>query len=329
MMGPRIALLLLVIAACDGASKKPPPPPPPAPATPTPTPVAAIGDLSSLAPDLQRAFTPTDADPLRRAPSGDDWLAQHPEPGQTFDQYVASRPNLPDAERRVLYLLPLGDLPTDPPMAALVEVVHAFFTLEVRVLPAVPLAAITATRRINDHTGKPQLLSPDILRWLVDRVPPDAYALMAVTMVDLYPDPEWNFVYGQASLALRVGVQSFARYDPTFFGGEPTHGWQRTLTSRTAKVMVHEIAHMFGIEHCIYWRCVVAGANHEQEFDRHPLHLCPACLRKLWWAVRFDPAAREDALAAVWQQLALDDEAAHARAAAARIRGDVPPPTAP
>jgi archaemetzincin len=35
-------------------------------------------------------------------------------------------------------------------------------------------------------------------------------------MEDLYPDPAWNFVFGQASLRERVEVFSFARYDPAF-----------------------------------------------------------------------------------------------------------------
>jgi len=32
-------------------------------------------------------------------------------------------------------------------------------------------------------------------------------------MEDLYPDPSWNFVFGQTSLPGYVGVYSFARYD--------------------------------------------------------------------------------------------------------------------
>mgnify|MGYP000107882883 CR=1 FL=1 len=42
----------------------------------------------------------------------------------------------------------------------------------------------------------------------------------AVTMTDLYPSEDWNFVFGQASLRNRVGAYSFARYDPAFYGKE-------------------------------------------------------------------------------------------------------------
>lgn len=46
----------------------------------------------------------------RKRPSGPhDWLAQHKEAGQTFDQYLKSNPNRPTATRTTLYVQPLGD----------------------------------------------------------------------------------------------------------------------------------------------------------------------------------------------------------------------------
>jgi archaemetzincin len=64
-------------------------------------------------------------------------------------------------------------------------------------------------------------------------------------MEDLYPDPHWNFVFGQASLQDRVGVFSFARYDPFFYGESHSSQYQELLLRRSAKVLVHETAHMF------------------------------------------------------------------------------------
>ncbi|MBK9036566.1 MAG: hypothetical protein IPL61_35840 [Myxococcales bacterium] len=325
------ALVALVVAACGGDAPLAPAlarRAPRAPAPVVPAPVRAIGATAGLPPDVQRALDPSCDYAPRPEPAPGDWLAEYQEPGQTFDQYERSSPNRPDDRRRVLYLLPIGELPPDvtPPLADLAEVVHAFFALEVRILPAAALATVAPTTRTNPSSHKPQVLAPDVLRWLTLQVPRDAYALMAVTMVDLYPDPAWNFVYGQATFTERVGVQSFARYDPAFYDEPRPADWRRTLTRRSAQVLVHEIAHMFGVAHCTHWHCVAAGANHQDEFDRHPLHLCPVCLRKLWWAVGFDVAAREDALAAVWARLGLDDEAAWSARRAARIRGAAPAP---
>lgn len=285
-------------------------------------PVLAIGDVRTLPPDVQAALAPGSDYAAAPTPHGNDWLITNNEPGQTFGQWERGGFNRPDDRRRVLYLLPIGELPaaSTPPLQDLAEVVHAYFQLEVKVLPTAKLAAVGATTRTNQSSGKPQVLAPDVLRWLTLHVPVDAYAVMAVTMADLYPDPEWNFVYGQATFSDRVGVQSFARYDPQFYGEPRPTDWRRTLARRSAQVLIHEIGHMFGLFHCIHWSCVMAGANHQAEFDAHPLHACPVDLRKLWAAIGFDVASREAALAAAWTRLDLADEAAWSTARAERLR---------
>lgn len=293
------------------------PPPPPR--------VAAIGSTADLSPALQRTFDPaTHFTPMGK-PGPGDWLAGQPETPQSFDDYIASSPNLPNGQRRVLYLLPIGDFPPGTPaMASLAELVKAFFTLEIRVLPRVPAAEVKARTRIHDVIHKRQLLAPDVLKWLVRRLPEDAYALMALTMEDLYPEDSWNFVFGMASLRERVGVQSFARHDPGFFGDPRPADWQKLLLRRSASTLVHEISHMFGLSHCVYWECVIAGSNNQAESDRRPLHPCPVCLRKLHFALDFDPAQRETALAATLRKLGLDDEAAWSERRAAWIRDGTP-----
>jgi archaemetzincin len=284
--------------------------------------VAAIGKVGKLSPELQRAFDPAvDFEPPL-PPGEDDWLAAHPEPGQTYDQFVASDPNKPDATRRILYLLPLGRVDGDgaPALEPLVAVIHAFYGLEVKMLPPVTLDEVKPTTRVNDHTEKRQLLAPDILSWMSWNVPKDAYGVVAITMEDLYPDPEWNFVFGQASLKERVGVQSFARYDPAFFGEARPDGWQALVLRRATWTMVHEIGHMFGLQHCVHYRCIMGGSNNQDESDRAPLHVCPVCAHKLWWALRYDAAAREDALAGALRAAGFADEAAWSERRASWIR---------
>ena len=74
------------------------------------------------------------------------------------------------------------------------------------------------TTRKNPYTHQPQLLTEDILDILRHNLPADAFCTIGITMRDLYPNPSWNFVFGEASLDDRVGVFSFARYDPAFYG---------------------------------------------------------------------------------------------------------------
>lgn len=269
---------------------------------------AALGDVSGLPALLRCALEPRqDFEPIP-VPGPNDWLANHPEPGQTFDQYVRSQPNRPDEQRRKIYLQRIGD--SDrlgfPALADLARFTAAFFALEAETLPSIDLIQVDATIRSNPASGHLQLLATDIMRLLRTRLPADAFALIGITMVDLYPDPRWNFVFGQASLRDRIGVYSFARYDPEFYGEAPATG--NLLLRRSCKVLAHETAHMFGILHCIWYRCLINGSNHLAESHARPLHLCPVDLRKLQWNIGFDIMERYRHLLRFHAEAGFDDE---------------------
>jgi len=83
--------------------------------------------------------------------------------------------------------------------------------------------------------------------------------------------------------------------------------------------MLHELGHMFGLDHCVYFECVMNGSNHLDEADARPHHLCPVCLRKLHHTVRFEPAARYRTLEAFYRQAGMTAEAAFVAERAARI----------
>lgn len=254
---------------------------------------AAAGSLDDLGPAERRAFTDGGEFKPKRKPGAIDWLAAHEEKGQTFDQYARSGPNLPRGRRTRLYVLPLGRFESKraPSLKKLRDSAAAHFhPLEVRMLPPVPEARVRTRPRI--HGGHKQWNSRDILRWMESQLPADAYAMIAVTMTDLYPEDSWNFVFGQASTRQRVGVFSFARYHPAFTGGDAGPDTEALVLRRAAKVLTHEMGHMFGIRHCIHYECLMNGANHLAEADRTPMHLCPVCLRKLAHACRFDAAER-------------------------------------
>ena len=180
--------------------------------------------------------------------------------------------------------------------------------MEIVALPALNLTGIRVTRRRNPSSGQEQILTTDVLELLRIRLPDDAFALLDTTMVDLYPDPQWNFVFGQASLRDRVGVYSFARYDPKFYG-ETRPDSRQLMLRRSCKVLAHETGHMFGIAHCIWYRCLMNGSNHIGEADSRPLHLCPVDLRKLQWSVGFDITKRYRNLLAFDAEAGFEDEA--------------------
>jgi archaemetzincin len=272
---------------------------------------AAVGDLTALPPLLKRAFAPVSPDvrPIPH-PGPHDWLTSHHEPGQTFHDFIALRPNRPASARNVIYLQPLGEFPLEvsPSIATLRGFAAAFFAMEVKALPPIRIGA-SFTRRRNSHTGNLQILTGDVLNLLKSRLPSDAFCILAITMEDLYPEPSWNFVFGQASPRERVGVYSFARYDPSFYGAPKRADDRELVLRRSCKVLAHETAHIFGVAHCIYFSCLMNGSNHLVESDRRPLHLCPVCLRKLQWSIGFDVVERYASLERVARQANFMDEA--------------------
>ena len=72
---------------------------------------------STTGPEIERLKAAMEAvRPLHRlkGPAFEgDWLFSYPEPGQTFEQYLVSRPNLARTGRRVISVRPLGELTPD------------------------------------------------------------------------------------------------------------------------------------------------------------------------------------------------------------------------
>ncbi|MBM4382109.1 MAG: hypothetical protein FJ091_01945 [Deltaproteobacteria bacterium] len=227
------------------------------------------------------------------------WLLSQPETGQSYAQFLAAQAQLPG---RTIYLTTAGEL--DPGQAALARDVtrltRAWFQMRVEQAPALP--AEVASVKSREHQLGTQWLTHTIMDALAKRKPQDAVAFMALTQTDLYPAPDWNFLFGQARYGSRVGVTSTARM------GDAAS--ERTLAlRRTFAISSHEIGHMFGIKHCIAWECAMNGMMNLVELDMRPLEPCPSCLAKLHHAIGFDPQRRWRELARLYAELGLGEEA--------------------
>ncbi len=270
----------------------------------------AIGSTEELSETDQRAFDPNGFEPISKPKSG-DWLAEHQETGQTFDQFKQQNWKQPDSSCNTMYLQPLGRFPDNksPSLELLREYVENYYTIRVNINNPLYLKKHKITIRINPYSRNIQILTSDVLNILRKKLPKDAFCLMGISMEDLYPNPSWNFVFGQASLQDRIGVYSFARYHPAFYREKPDKNFMHTLLKRSCKVLVHEIGHMFGLSHCIYFHCIMNGSNHLQESDSRPLHLCPVCLHKLHYSIGLDITERYQKLHNFYQQHGFTDEA--------------------
>jgi archaemetzincin len=237
-------------------------------------------------------------------PRPGDWLDQHAEPGQTFDDYRASDLNRATVERTTIYLQPFGefDAAQSRLIAATSDLLGRFYGVPVKTLDRIGLDAIPGTaRRIHPTWGDHQVMTSYVLDLLRKRRPGDAVAMLGLTTADLWPGKGWNFVFGQASLQDRVGVWSLYRQ------GDP-HAEYTTCLRRTLKTAAHETGHMLGILHCTAYECGMNGSNHRAEADARPLWFCPEDEMKVWWASRVDPAARYARLVEFAEEHGLVDE---------------------
>ncbi|MBF0502659.1 MAG: hypothetical protein HQM09_21165 [Candidatus Riflebacteria bacterium] len=264
----------------------------------------ALGELNDLSTPERRLLEPgEDFSPLGK-PKAYEWLAIVPEPGQSWHKFAKSGFPWPESGRHTLYLQPFGEFPPDrsPPLEALRAWTEAWFMLPAKLLPPLDVTSASLTNRINGSAT--QYLTRDIVDQAVRGMPQDGYLLLVVTMHDLYPDSGWNFVFGEAHLAKRVGVFSFARYHPSFYGekhvanlaSSGTADVTNLILRRSCAVLAHEAGHLFGMAHCIYYCCLMNGSNSLYESDSRPMHECPICLRKLQTAIGFDGRARYRAL---------------------------------
>jgi archaemetzincin len=242
------------------------------------------------------------ARPLGPAALG-SWLSVHSEPGQSLREYEQQAP--PPGMDGAIVLTRLGNVtPRQARALALAApYLEAFYDRPVRRIEDLDLARVPASDQRGSHGYGLQVRTGFVLdSLLAPACPPDAFVLIALATVDLYPDSSWNFVFGQARPNARVGVWSLVRFDD---GAE-----ERQFARRTLCTAAHEIGHLAGLSHCITWSCLMNGSNSLPEADARRLELCPSCMAKLCRRFDIDPVRRATRLSAVLGDAGLAEDAA-------------------
>jgi len=134
------------------------------------------------------------------------------------------------------------------------------------ILELPPRAYNKSRRQYNANT---------IVDWMFKEITGDK--VLALTDVDIYV-PEKNFVFGLAQYPGRMALVSLKRLDPIFYKAPPSH----SLTlERVTKESVHELGHIFGLEHCDDKTCVMSFSNGISEVDMKRPTPCKECMEKL------------------------------------------------
>jgi len=90
---------------------------------------------------------------------------------------------------------------------------------------------------------------------------------LGVTALDICT-PILTFVYGESQLGGKIALISLNRLQE----GNPESAYERA-----AKIGVHEVGHILGLEHCWEIRCLMHFSRNLEQLDSLPLQFCSAC----------------------------------------------------
>ena len=209
----------------------------------------------------------------KEPPGPHDWLASQAEEGQTYEQFTVNKNAIVEAGKRdTICVQPLDTSLSKHFLADLRLMCEAFFQVKVKVLATLDLDVFEegkVEKRESPVEGHAQYNAPGILAALFRKVyaaQRHAICVIAITNQDIYSD-DFSFVFGLANIMTQCGIFSFCRYQPDFSGDavEDEADRYNLILFRACKVMLHEIGHMFGLKHCIYYECLLNGCNHIME----------------------------------------------------------------
>ena len=70
--------------------------------------------------------------------------------------------------------------------------------------------------------------------------------------------------------------------------------WSAIWLGRACIIAVHKLGHCFGLDHCVYYACVMQGTASVAEDTQQPPYLCPVCQAKVAYALAVEPATKND-----------------------------------
>ncbi|RXM37821.1 Zn-dependent protease [Chryseobacterium sp. CH21] len=225
------------------------------------------------------------------SPKPGSWRYNHNEHFQTFEDFQKLKKIKPESGKNIIYLQPIGTFNEfqKKEIALTKEYLKIYFQLETKILPAIPNTIFPEKVKRISKEGQEQILAGYVLdSILIKRKPKDAVVLMGITEKDLFPKPEWNYIFGLASYEDGVGVTSMYR----FANGHLTDSNFNESLLRLIKISSHEIGHMFGISHCLNANCVMNGTNSLSETDYHLARACSLCQRKLNSSIHYNNKKR-------------------------------------
>jgi len=224
--------------------------------------------------------------------------------------FINSNPNKTDSTRKVVYILPFGNMKPEVEKIIHSEVKYlkAFLQLDVKILDRIPYDSIKKISSIQTRLvpnsdfeyysklkgGTPTLREQIQANSFIDAVikknkPKDAVVVLGVTEHDIY-NPNFNYLFGISDLRDGAGlVSTFRLID---YGQETKYNIR--------KVVSKQIVNMFSIPNVKDYKCVMNFHNNIEELYYGKFDLSPRALEKLKYAIGFNYSKRFDDLSIFW-----------------------------
>jgi archaemetzincin len=134
--------------------------------------------------------------------------------------------------------------------------------------------------RSLDYTydsSRNQYISPRLLSRL-RRIKKDYRdKILGIVDVDLY-SPEFDFIFGEAEINSGVATVSLHRLLPEGYGLYPD---SKVFEERAVKEAVHELGHLYHLDHCANPECVMHFSTSLVDVDMKGKSFCSKCQQKL------------------------------------------------
>lgn len=248
----------------------------------------------------------------------------------SLHDYINSNPNKVDSIRKVVYLLPFGNMKPEIEKIIQSELQYltAFLQLDVKILERIPFDSIKKitsiqTRMVpssdfdyysNIKGGTPtlreQIQASSFIESVIKKnLPKDAVAVLGITEHDIY-NPKYNYLFGLSELKSGTGlVSTFRLID-----------YGQTTKDNIRKVISKQIVNLFSIANVKDFKCVLNYHNDIDELTQEKFDLSPRALEKLKYAIGFNYTKRFEDLAKFWAKENNTEEANYYKECVKRSR---------